>query len=231
MSSEQIAMRIISMECKVKSHILRSGKLNVEQFQDLVNATQEIHNLGIFLDDTPALSISALRSRARRLKRKNNLSLLIVDYLQLVRGSSHNSNNRVQEVSEVTQGLKAIAKELNIPVIALSQLSRAVEAKEDKRPELSHLRESGSIEQDADIVMFIYRSEYYLERDKPIGPEELHPDDKEGFKRYETWHQKWENMKNKTEIIIAKHRNGPVGNVMLYFDSEYTRFSNLTKNN
>ena len=171
----------------------------------------------IFLDDTPALSISAIRTRTRRLIKKKNLSLLIIDYLQLIRGSKK-TENRVQEISEITQGLKAIAKEFNIPVIALSQLSRAVEQRDDKRPQLSDLRESGSIEQDADVVAFIYRESYYLERKRP---------DEAEIEAFKNWQDKMSEIRNKSEVIIAKQRNGPVGNIDLFFDAEFTRFGNF----
>ena len=221
MSSEQLAARMIAMESGVDSSKMRIGNLNDDEFALLVKANKELHNLPFFMDDTPALAISALRTRARRLKRKHNLAVLVVDYLQLLRGSSKSSEaNRVQEVSEITQGLKAVAKELNIPVIALSQLSRAVEQREDKRPQLSDLRESGSIEQDADIVMFIYREEYYEERKKP------QESDAEKFAK---WQERMEHCHNLTEIIIAKHRNGPIGTAKLFFNSRTTKFEDLAE--
>jgi len=183
-----------------------------------VQATKELQNLEFYIDETPSISVSALRTRARRLKRQHNLGMIFIDYLQLMRGSSGTKDqNRVQEISEITQGLKAIAKELNVPVLALSQLSRAVEQREDKRPLLSDLRESGSIEQDADIVMFIYREDYYLYRKKP----------QEGTDLYERWQQDMDNVRNTTEVIVSKHRNGPIGTVKLHFDSQYTRFTNF----
>ena len=170
-----------------------------------------------YIDDTPSISIAALRTRARRMKRRHNLSLLVIDYLQLLKGSSRSSEeSRVQEISEITQGLKAIAKELNIPVVALSQLSRAVEQREDKRPLLSDLRESGSIEQDADIVMFIYRDEYYLGRKQP----------QENTAEHEKWQVEMDKVTNVAEVIIAKQRNGPIGSVKLHFDSNTTKFTN-----
>lgn len=219
MAGDQIATRLISMLSGINSSKLRSGHINQEDFAKVVAANKELYELPFFIDDTPALSISALRTRARRLKRRYNLSLLIVDYLQLVRGSSRTSDgNRVLEISEITMGLKAIAKELNIPVIALSQLSRAVEQREDKRPLLSDLRESGSIEQDADIVMFIYREDYYLIRKQP----------KEGTAEHEKWQMSMDQVMNITELIVAKQRNGPVGNVKIYFDSNTTKFTNLS---
>jgi replicative DNA helicase len=221
MSSEQLAARMIAMESGVDSSKMRVGSLTDEEFGKLVQGSNSLHKIPFFLDDTPALSISALRTRARRLKRKNNLGVLLVDYLQLLKGSSKASEaNRVQEVSEITQGLKAIAKELNIPVIALSQLSRAVEQRDDKRPQLSDLRESGSIEQDADVVMFIYREEYYEERKKPS--------DSDGVKMAE-WQAKMEACQNITEIIIAKQRNGPIGTAKLYFSARTTKFEDLAE--
>lgn len=216
MSAEQLAMRMLATEAEISSHKLQRGDLTQEEFQRLIERSQEIQSLPFHIDDTPALSISALRSRARRLKRVHNVAVLVIDYLQLVRPSSANSQaNRVQEVSEITQGLKAIAKELNIPVIALSQLSRAVEQREDKRPQLSDLRESGSIEQDADIVMFVYREEYYLGRMEPRPDSPEHND----------WMAKMEKVHGLGEVIVAKHRNGPIGNVTLAFKGEFTKFS------
>lgn len=213
MSAEQLAARMLSMIAGVNSSKIRSGHIGESEFAKIVKASKELNQLPFFIDDTPSLSISALRTRARRLKRRHNLGILFVDYLQLVRGASKQSDkSRVQEISEVTQGLKAIAKELNIPVIALSQLSRAVEQREDKRPLLSDLRESGSIEQDADIVMFIYRDEYYLMRKQS----------KEGDKDQ----LRLQEAANIAEVIVAKQRNGPIGNVRLHFDSDTTKFAN-----
>ena len=221
MSGEQIASRMISMMSGVNSSKLRTGHLNEEEFSHIVRGSKDLQSLPFFIDDTPSLSISALRTRARRLKRQHNLGVLFIDYLQLIRGSKTGKDvNRVQEVSEITQGLKAIAKELNIPVIAPAQLSRAVEQREDKRPLLSDLRESGSIEQDADIVVFLYREEYYLMRKKPP---------KEGTEAYAEWQQEMSNVSNISELIIAKHRNGPIGDVKLYFDPSLTKFTNFTK--
>jgi replicative DNA helicase len=219
MSSAQISMRILSMGTGINSNDIRMGHITDDKFGDLVSRCREINELPMFIDDTPALSISAIRTRARRLKRQHNLKVLVIDYLQLLRGSSKRSNeNRVQEISEITQGLKAIAKELNIPVIALSQLSRAVELRPDKRPQLSDLRESGSIEQDADVVMFIYREEYYLMRgEPPVEDQEKHS----------KWQEDMERCRNITEVGIAKQRNGPVGRVKLRFDGATTMFQNL----
>ena len=218
MSSDQLASRILSMETSINAGKFRTGQLNDHEWEAVAMRSAEISKMPLFIDDTPALSISAIRTRARRMVRKHNLSLLIVDYLQLIRGvSARGQDNRVQEVSEITQGLKAIAKEFNIPVMALSQLSRAVEQREDKRPQLSDLRESGSIEQDADVVAFVYRDSYYHERKKPP---ETDP-------KFGEWNQKMNELRHLAEVIIAKQRNGPVGSVNLFFDGEFTRFGNL----
>lgn len=218
MSAEQLATRLIAMASGINSSKLRTGNLTDEEFSRLVKGNMQLTDLPFYIDDTPALSISALRTRARRMKRKYNLGILVVDYLQLLRSHSRAAeNSRVQEISEITQGLKAIAKELNIPVIALSQLSRAVEQREDKRPQLSDLRESGSIEQDADIVMFIYRDEYYLARKEPQMDTPKHAE----------WQDQMDKAMNITEVIIAKQRNGPIGTVQLYFDSNTTSFRDL----
>ena len=215
MSGEQLAMRLLAAACGVSSHKLQRGELTQEEFQRLVEESSNLGAMPLHIDDTPALTIGALRTRARRLKRVHNVALLVVDYLQLLRPSNSNSqSNRVQEVSEITQGLKAIAKELDIPVIALSQLSRAVESREDKRPQLADLRESGSIEQDADIVMFVYREEYYMQRLQP----------REGTPEHSEWQTKMEAIHGLADVIIAKHRNGPVDTVTLAFQAELTRF-------
>ena len=218
MSSEQLASRLLSMIARVDSTNLRNGKVNEEHYNDLRKAASELSEMPFFIDDTPALSIAAIRARARKLKRKNNLGILFVDYLQLLRGSGK-SDNRVLEISEITQGLKAIAKELNIPVIALSQLSRAVEQRDDKRPMLSDLRESGSIEQDADLVMFLYREEYYLKRKEPMP----------GDSKYSEWQEQLDKAHNIAEILIAKHRNGAVGNVRLYYIDKFSSVGNLER--
>ena len=219
MSSTQISTRIMSMGTGINSNDIRMGHITDDKFGELVKRCREINEMPIFIDDTPALSISAIRTRARRLKRQHNLRVLVVDYLQLLHGVSKRAGeSRVQEISEITQGLKAIAKELNIPVIALSQLSRAVEQRPDKRPQLSDLRESGSIEQDADVVMFIYREEYYLMRSEP-------PTEKAD--EHAKWQENMERARNITEVIIAKQRNGPVGRVKLRFDGATTMFQNL----
>lgn len=223
MSSEQLATRILSSACNINSSKLLKGEIDERnEFPRLVQMSNMLASLPFFVDDTPALPIAALRTRARRLKRTNNLGMLIVDYLQLVRASNSNSQtNRVQEVSEITQGLKAIAKELDIPVLALSQLSRAVEQREDKRPQLSDLRESGSIEQDADVVMFVYREEYYLMRKQP----------RDGSVEMAAWQQEMDKIMGLADVIVAKQRNGPIGTVTLQFQSDFTRFEDLAKKN
>lgn len=221
MSAEQLSTRMLSSASRLNSYGILNGKISPEEFSHLVRVSNEMASLPFYIDDTPALSISGLRTRARRLQRTANVKLLVVDYLQLLRGSSAMSqNNRVQEVSEITQGLKAIAKELDIPVIALSQLSRAVEQREDKRPQLSDLRESGSIEQDADAVMFIYREEYYLGRAEPSMDDTA---------KYAKWQDDMNRAMNVAEVIIAKHRNGAIGNVRLRFDGNLTLFDNLAE--
>ncbi len=220
MSAEQLATRILAEQAEIESDKLRRGDMDEDEFRRLVMAAQQLQHAPLYIDDTPALSIGALAARARRLRRKSGLDLLIVDYLQLCRGNGGGKDaNRVQEVSEITQGLKAIAKELNIPVIALSQLSRQVEAREDKRPQLSDLRESGSIEQDADAVMFVFREEYYVARQEPT----------EGTPEHAEWIEKMSAVHNLGEVIIGKQRHGPIGTVKLMFDSRFTRFGNLAK--
>lgn len=221
MSSEQLASRMLAMESGVNASKFRSGNMSEHDFSAILQAQTMLHNMPFFIDDTPAISISAIRTRARRLKRKHNLGFLVIDYLQLVNPSGLNRReNRVLELSEITQGLKALAKELDMPIIALSQLSRAVEHREDKRPQLSDLRESGTIEQDSDIVMFIFREQYYAEREKP------REDDSEKMAK---WKQRMEQVVNKAEVIIGKQRHGPVGRVSLYFDPNTTKFSNLSQ--
>ncbi len=229
MSAEQLATRILAEQAEISSHKIRQGEMSHEEFERLVIAAQELHSLPLFIDDTPALSVSAVRTRCRRLQRQHGLGLIIVDYLQLLRGtgSRQSESNRVQEVSEITRGLKALAKELHVPVMALSQLSRAVEQREDKRPQLSDLRESGSIEQDADVVMFVYREQYYLERAEPSRrPEE---DETKFHDRYEQWRQRLEKAHNVAECIVAKQRHGPIGIVRMYFDGNYTKFGDLVQ--
>lgn len=216
MSSEQLATRVLAAEANINSSAIMRGDLNDNEFSELMQANTRLNQMPFFVDDTPALSIAALRTRARRLKRVSNLGLIIVDYLQLVTVSNRGSQmNRVQEVSEITQGLKALAKELNVPVIALSQLSRAVESREDKRPQLSDLRESGSIEQDADIVMFVYREQYYLERIKP----------EEGTPKFAQWQEDMDRALGKADAIIAKQRHGAIGTVTLQFEGDKAKFS------
>jgi len=218
MSAEQLAARILSEAAEVPSEQIRRGDMSEDEFRRFVEAAKALEHCPLFIDDTPALPISQVAARARRLKRTQGLDLLIIDYLQLLRGST--KENRVQEVSEITQGLKAIAKELNIPVIALSQLSRQVENREDKRPQLSDLRESGSIEQDADVVMFVFREEYYREREKP-GDHDLEAMAK--------WQETMEKVHGKAEVIIGKQRHGPIGTVELSFEGRFTRFGNLAQ--
>ena len=227
MSSEQLATRMLAEQAEVSSEKIRRGEMISADFDRVLSVSQELEHLNFFIDDTPALSIAALRTRARRLKRTHGLGLLIVDYLQLLApsGKSSNQQNRVQEVSEITRGLKTLAKELDVPVIALSQLSRAVEQREDKRPQLSDLRESGSIEQDADVVMFVYREEYYLTRSEPARrPEE---NDQRFNERHDAWKQRCEQTYGKAEVIVAKQRHGPTGIVRLSFEGQFTKFGNL----
>jgi replicative DNA helicase len=225
MSAEQLATRILSEESGVPSNNIRKGEVSHEDFDRFVQASQRLATIPFFVDDTPALTIAGLRTRARRLLRQQGLGMVMVDYLQLLRGGESGSENRVQEISEITRGLKALAKELNVPVIALSQLSRAVEAREDKRPMLSDLRESGSIEQDADVVMFVFREEYYLSRGEPMRrPEE---NDERYNMRYEDWKQRLEQVHGTAEVLIAKQRHGPIGKVTLRFAHDTTRFENF----
>lgn len=218
MSADQLAGRILAEASEISSHKIRQGDFTEEEFRRFVEAAKSLESCPLFIDDTPALPISQVAARARRLKRTHGLDVLMVDYLQLLRGSQ--SENRVNEISEITQGLKAIAKELQIPVIALSQLSRQVENREDKRPQLSDLRESGSIEQDADVVMFVFREEYYKEREKP-GEHDL--------ERLQVWQEEMERLHGKAEVILGKQRHGPIGTVELSFESQFTRFGNLVK--
>lgn len=219
MSAEQLAARILSEAAEVPSEQIRRGDMTETEFRRFVDAAKSLEACPLFIDDTPALPIAQLAARARRLKRTHGLDVLIVDYLQLVRGTGR-SENRVNEISEITMGLKAIAKELNIPVIALSQLSRQVESREDKRPQLSDLRESGSIEQDADVVMFVFREEYYKEREKP-GDHEM--------EKMAAWQEEMERLHGKAEVVIGKQRHGPIGTVELSFEGKFTRFGNLVK--
>jgi len=219
MSAEQLAARILSEAAEVPSEQIRKGDMTEAEFRRFVEAAKSLESCPLYIDDTPALPISQLAARARRLKRTHGLDVLIIDYLQLVRPATA-KDSRVNEVSEITQGMKAIAKELHIPVIALSQLSRQVENREDKRPQLSDLRESGSIEQDADVVMFVYREEYYKEREKP-GDHDL---DKMAI-----WQEEMERLHGRAEVILGKQRHGPIGTVDLSFEGRFTRFGNLVK--
>ncbi len=222
MSSEQLATRIVSAQAGIGSDQMRRGSINKDEFQRIYEASRQISQIRFFIDDTPALSIVGLRNRARRLKRLYGIGLIVVDYLQLLETNSKRySDGRVQEISEISRGLKAIAKELNVPILALSQLSRAVEQREDKRPQLSDLRESGSIEQDADVVMFVYREEYYEGRKEPEA----------GTDKHIEWLKKMSQIQNQAEIVIAKQRHGPIGCVKLFFDGRLTRFGNAIVKN
>ena len=226
MSAEQLATRILAEESGVPSDRIRRGDVRKEDFDRFVAASQRLAAVPLFIDDTPALSVAALRTRARRLKRQQGLGLLVVDYLQLMRPAAQRNGpeNRVQEISEITRGLKAIAKELAVPVLALSQLSRQVEQREDKRPQLADLRESGSIEQDADVVMFIFREEYYRGREPKKGENET----QEKFnQKIDEWKEYMEKIHGVAEIIVEKQRHGPIGTVKLHFEAEITRFDNL----
>lgn len=228
MSAEQLATRILAEQVEISGDRIRRGEVREDDFPKFVHAAQELQRLPFFIDDTPALTVSALRTRARRLKRQHGLNLIVIDYLQLMRptaGTRH--DNRVQEVSDITRGLKAIAKELDVPVLALSQLSRAVEQREDKRPQLSDLRESGSIEQDADVVMFVYREQYYHERSEPA--QRADESEEKFLERHDRWKERGEKVHNVAEVNIAKQRHGPVGTVQLQFSGIITKFSNLAQ--
>lgn len=219
MSADQLATRILADQSGVSGDAIRKGTIRQDDFRAFVEASQVLSSVPLYIDDTPALSIGAVRTRARRLKRQNGLGLLVIDYLQLLSGSGSNraNENRVQEIAEITRGLKALAKELEIPILALSQLSRQVEQREDKRPQLSDLRESGTIEQDSDVVMFIYREEYYLSRTEPDP----------GTDKHVQWQENMSRAHNIAETIVAKQRHGPIGTVRLFFDPNLTRFSDL----
>ena len=214
MSSEQLSTRILAEQSRIKSNDIRRGKISDDQFDKFIETSKNISELPLYIDETPAISIAAMSNRARRIKRLFGLDMIVVDYIQLMRGTFNNKDGRVQEISEITQGLKAIAKELSVPVVALSQLSRAVEQRDDKKPQLSDLRESGSIEQDADVVMFVYREAYYLERKEPRPATVEHAE----------WQAKMNEVSNLAEIIIGKQRHGPTGNVMLEFEAMFTKF-------
>ena len=227
MSAEQLATRVLAEQSKISGDKMRKAELTKDDFKKIALVSSELENLNLFIDDNPILTIPSLRSRARRLKRLYNIDLIIIDYLQLMSGSFNGRNDgRVQEISEITRGLKAIAKELNIPIIALSQLSRQVEQREDKRPQLSDLRESGTIEQDSDVVMFIFRESYYLERMQPIRKTD--EDDEKYNLRHQRWVELCESSYNIAEIIIAKQRHGPIGTIKTHFDSNFTKFSDLS---
>ncbi len=216
MAAEQLATRIIAEQTEISSSKIRRGEINDHDFEKLVACSQMMHRIPLYIDQTGGISIAQLAARARRLKRQRGLDVLIIDYIQLMQGNKR-TDNRVQEITEITTGLKALAKELGVPIIALSQLSRQVENREDKRPQLSDLRESGSIEQDADVVLFVYRDEYYLQNREPeIGSTE-----------YEQWQTKLDFARGKADVIIAKQRHGPTGTAQLGFQAEYTRFSDL----
>lgn len=217
MSAEQLATRLLAEQAEISSERVRRGDISSDDFSRLASAAAQIQSVPLYIDDTPALTISALRTRARRLKRTKDLGMIVVDYLQLLRPSGRGPENRVQEISEITQGLKALAKDLDVPVLALSQLSRQVEQRDDKRPLLSDLRESGSIEQDADVVMFVYREEYYHERKEPELDTPEHAE----------WQDKAERIHGLAEVIIGKQRHGPTGTIRLLFEREFTKFRNL----
>ena len=216
MSSEQLSTRILSEQSRIKSNDIRRGRISEEQFDKFIETSKNISELPLYIDETPAISIAALSNRARRIKRLYGLDMVVVDYIQLMRAANFR-DGRVQEISEITQGLKALAKELSVPVLALSQLSRAVEQRDDKKPQLADLRESGSIEQDADVVMFVYREAYYLERKEPRPATVEHAE----------WQSKMNEVSNLAEIIIGKQRHGPTGNIMLEFEPMFTKFKDI----
>jgi len=219
MSSEQLSTRILAEQSRIKSNDIRRGKISEEQFDKFIEISKNISELPLYIDETPAISIAALSNRARRIKRLYGLDMVVVDYIQLMKASNFREG-RVQEISEITQGLKALAKELSVPVLALSQLSRAVEHRDDKKPQLSDLRESGSIEQDADVVMFVYREAYYLQGKEPRPATVEHAE----------WQAKMNDVSHLAEIIIGKQRHGPTGNVMLEFEAMFTKFKDLQNN-
>ena len=218
MSSEQLATRIISEQTEVSSSKIRRGDITEADFEKLVACSQMMQKVPLFIDQTGGISIAQLAARARRLKRQRGLDVLVVDYVQLMTGSKKAGENRVQEVTEITTGLKALGKELNVPIIALSQLSRQVESRDDKRPQLSDLRESGSIEQDADVVLFVFREEYYVKNQEPRDPDDP---------KYAEWEATFDKVKGTADVIIAKQRHGPTGTVKLAFQAEFTRFADL----
>ena len=218
MSSEQLSTRILSEQSRIKSNDIRRGKATEEELGRYIETSRDIYDLPLYIDETPAITISTLSNRARRIKRLFGLSLIVVDYIQLMRTSSKRNDGRVQEISEITQGLKALAKELSVPVLALSQLSRAVEQRDDKKPQLSDLRESGSIEQDADVVLFVFREEYYEEKKQP----------KLGSIEHAEWQSKMNDIAGLAEILIGKQRHGPTGNIQVEFEGMYTKFKDLS---
>ena len=219
MSSEQLSTRILAEQSRIKSNDIRRGKISDEQFDKFIETSKNIAELPLYIDETPAISIAAMSNRARRIKRLFGLDMIIVDYIQLMTGSLNNRDGRVQEISQITQGLKAIAKELRVPVVALSQLSRAVEQRDDHKPQLSDLRESGSIEQDADVVMFVYRAAYYLQRKEPQAATVEHAE----------WQAKMSEIAHLAQILIAKQRHGPIGNIDLEFEEMFTKFKDLQR--
>ena len=219
MSSEQLSTRILAEQSRIKSNAIRRGRISEEQFDKFIETSKNISELPLYIDETPAISIAALSNRARRIKRLYGLDMVIVDYIQLMT-AAQKKDGRVQEISEITQGLKALAKELSIPVLALSQLSRAVEQRDNNKPQLADLRESGSIEQDADVVMFVYREAYYLERKEP----------RPATVEYAEWQAKMSEVSNVAEIIVGKQRHGPTGNVFLEFEAMFTKFKDIQNN-
>ena len=219
MSSEQLSTRILSEQTRIPSNDIRRGKATEEQLNKYIEKSRDLYELPLYIDETPAITISTLSNRARRMKRLFGLSLIVIDYIQLMRTNSRKNEGRVQEISEITQGLKALAKELSVPVLALSQLSRAVEQRDDKIPQLSDLRESGSIEQDADVVLFVYREQYYLEKKQP----------KLGSMEHAEWQSKMNDVNGLADIIIGKQRHGPTGNIQVEFEGMYTKFKDLRK--
>jgi len=217
MSSEQLSTRILSEQSRIRSNDIRRGKVSEKEFEQFIETSKNISELPLYIDETPAINIAAISNRSRRIKRLFGLELIVVDYIQLMRSSGRKEYNRVQEISEITQGLKALAKELDVPVLALSQLSRAVEQRDNKKPQLADLRESGSIEQDADVVMFVYRESYYLENKEPTL----------GSIEHAEWQQKMNEISSLAEIMISKQRHGPTGNVKVEFEAMYTKFKDL----
>jgi replicative DNA helicase len=220
MSSEQLSTRILSEQARIGSNDIRRGRISDEQFDQFLETSKNIAELPLFIDETPAISIAAMSNRARRIKRLHGLDMIVVDYIQLMRGTTYNKDGRVQEISQITQGLKAVAKELGVPVVALSQLSRQVEQRDDHKPQLADLRESGSIEQDADVVMFVYREGYYLQRKEP----------REATVEHAEWQAKMNEVAHLAEIIIGKQRHGPIGKVTLEFEERFTKFKDTQIN-